>query len=332
MIRKANKRSKEQGIARVQAEPFSRTSISFYKYANIVDPELFRNTLYDEWEALGVLGRVYVAKEGINAQLSVPAHSMETFRAMVDAHKELTGVPFKIGVEEAGISFWKLTIKSKRFILADGLPDNEYDVTDVGTHLTAKEFNDAIEDGAVVVDMRNNYESDIGHFEGAICPDVTTFREELPVVLGELKGKEEEKVLLYCTGGIRCEKASAYLKHHGFKDVNQLHGGIIDYKHQIEREGLESKYKGANFVFDGRAPEQITDDVLGTCYQCKGTANTPTNCTNQACHVLFIQCEPCSNEMNGACSLDCKTLSLKPKEEQRKHARTLQGGYKIVAR
>lgn len=332
MNRLANIYSKEDLIARVQAEPFERTSISFYKYVNIKDPESFRDELYHQWEEIGVLGRIYVAREGINAQLSIPEHKLDAFRANVDSHDALRGVPFKIGVTEEGISFLKLTIKARKFILADGLDYGEYDVENVGTHLSAKEFNDAMDAGAVVVDMRNNYESDIGHFEGAICPNAETFREELPLVLDELKGKEDEKVLLYCTGGIRCEKTSAYLKHHGFKDVNQLHGGIIDYKHQIDREGLESKYKGANYVFDGRAPEMITDDVMGTCYQCKATANTPVNCANQACHVLFIQCGECQEQMNRACSDTCKDISLLPEEEQKRLRKGVKATGRIVAR
>jgi len=164
--------------------------------------------------------------------------------------------------------------------------------------------------------MRNNYESDIGHFDGAIRPDADTFKKELPMVLDALEGKKDEKVLLYCTGGIRCEKTSAYLKHHGFNDVNQLHGGIIDYKHQIDREGLESKYKGVNYVFDGRAHEVVTDDVLGECYQCKQPASTPVNCTNTMCHVLLIQCGDCGEKMKGACSDKCMTIVELPMEEQ----------------
>ncbi len=305
-------------MAQVHAESFSRTSLSFYRYVKIEDAVHFRDELYENWSKLGVLGRIYVSQEGINAQLNVPDYNFDVFRAEVDSHPELKDVAFKIGLNENAPSFWKLAIKAKSFILADGLDANEYDVTNVGNHLSAKEFNDAIDEGAVVVDMRNNYESDIGHFEGAICPDVSTFREELPVVLNELNGKEDQKVLLYCTGGIRCEKASAYLKHHGFNDVNQLHGGIIDYKHQVEQEGLESKYKGMNFVFDGRGSELVTEDILGKCYNCQREANTHVNCANQVCHILLIQCADCSQLLGGACSNACKERSLLPEDEQRK--------------
>lgn len=302
----------------VRQENFKRTTISFYRYVHIEEPEKLRDDLYIAWKKIGVLGRIYVAKEGINAQLNIPEHNMNEFRNSVNSFNEFKDVLFKIGITENGISFWKLTIIVKKFILADGLPHNEYDVTNVGTHLNAKEFNKAINNGALVVDMRNNYESDIGYFEGAIKPDVHTFKEELPLVLETLKGKEKEKVLLYCTGGIRCEKTSAYLKHHGFKDVNQLHGGIIDYKHQIDREGLKSKYIGVNYVFDGRTNESITNDLIGKCYTCKEPSNTYIDCENLACHVLFVQCAACQNKLQKCCSENCVTIKQLPAEEQKK--------------
>jgi UPF0176 protein len=331
-MRQENKLSKEELLGLVEAEMFSRTSISFYRYVIIENPDAFRNTLYKAWSALGVLGRIYVSKEGINAQLNVPTHNLELFRESVDSFGALKDVPFKVGLSEDGLSFWKLVIKNREYILADGLDHGEYDVTNVGAHLSAKEFNDAIDDGAVVVDMRNNYESDIGYFDGAIRPDAVTFKEELPMVLSALKGREEEKVLLYCTGGIRCEKTSAYLKHYGFKDVNQLHGGIIDYKHQIDREGLMSKYKGVNYVFDGRENEVVTDDVLGECYQCKRAANTPVNCTNTMCHVLLIQCADCGEKMLGACSKKCRKIVELPMSEQVKMRKGVKFDGRLVLR
>lgn len=164
--------------------------------------------------------------------------------------------------------------------------------------------------------MRNNYESMIGRFENAITPNAFTFREELPLAKEALRGNEEKKVLLYCTGGIRCEKASAYLKHHGFKNVYQLHGGIIDYKHQIEREGLPSKFKGKNFVFDERLGERITDDVLAQCYQCDTVCDDYTNCANVECNLLFIQCTECKEKFSGCCSTECQAIAALPEAEQ----------------
>jgi UPF0176 protein len=329
MVKNRNILNKEDCLAAVRAEPFSRTSISFYRYVKIADPVAFREKLWDTWSELGVLGRIYLAKEGVNAQLSIPKPKMAEFRASVDSFPEFKDVQFKVGLQEDIISFWKLTIKARKYILADGIKE-AFDVTNVGDHLTAKQFNEAMDEGATVVDMRNAYESEIGRFDGAICPDVETFQEELPVALEALKGKEDERVLLYCTGGIRCEKASAYLKHHGFNDVAQLHGGIIDYKHQVERDGLESKFKGKNFVFDGRMTETVTDDVFGKCLQCKEPANTPVNCKNDACHALFLQCASCNEKLEGTCKEECQRIAGLPIEEQRELRRGLKVGRNVL--
>ena len=276
-----NKLGRTEAMERLQNESFDRITISFYKYVIIENPYEFRDTLYSKWSALSVFGRIYVAKEGINAQMSIPQHNWERFKENLYQIKELKDIPFKIAVEDDGKSFFKLTIKVREKIVADGLSENDYDVTNVGAHLTAKQWNKAIEDGAVVVDMRNHYESEIGRFKGAICPEVETFKEELPVVKDLLKGKESDQVLLYCTGGIRCEKASAYLKNYGFENVSQLHGGIIDYVRQInENDSIENKFVGKNFVFDERRAERISNDIISNCHQCGDPCDQHTNCKN----------------------------------------------------
>ena len=248
-----NKLSKEQCLALLEKETFNRITVSFYRYIILENLPKLRDHLYDNWKELEVLGRIYIAEEGINAQLSVPECNLKDFVKNVNSYSYFKDIPFKIAVEDDGKSFFKLTIKIRNQIVADGLSINDYDVTNVGDHLSAKQWNDAIDHGATIVDMRNHYESEIGKFKGAICPDVETFKEELPLVKDLLKGKETEPILLYCTGGIRCEKTSAYLKHHGFEDVSQLHGGIIDYTRQLnENKDLENKFIGKNFVFDER--------------------------------------------------------------------------------
>lgn len=312
-----NHLGKDEALQGIAEEPFSRRVISFYRYVVISDPAKLRNDLFAEWQGLGVLGRIYLAKEGINAQMSVPEPNFEKFRELLYKRGAFADVPFKVGVEQKNDAFWKLTIKVKKQIVADGLQPKDYDVTNIGTHLSAREFNALLEEPeTVVVDMRNNYESAIGHFDGALCPPAYTFKEELPMVKESLTGKEDKKVLLYCTGGIRCEKASSYLKHHGFQHVYQLHGGIIDYKHQIEREGLPSKFKGKNFVFDERLGERITDDVLATCYQCDSVCDDYTNCANVECNMLFIQCPLCKEKFSGCCSEACQAIASLPEAEQ----------------
>lgn len=314
-----NRIDKRELKKRLMEEPFKRTTLSFYRYVIIENPNDYRDELYKRWDALNVKGRIYVAREGINAQLSVPEHNFQKFRNDVDSDKYLKNVPFKIAVEDNGKSFYKLMLKVRKKIVADGLNDDAFDVTNVGKHLSAKEFNEALEqEGTVVVDMRNHYESEVGRFENAICPDVDTFKEELQWVTEHLKDKKENKLLLYCTGGIRCEKASAYFKHEGFKDVNQLHGGIIDYARQIKQQGLESKFRGKNFVFDERLGERITDDVISVCHQCGAPCDTHTNCANDDCHLLFIQCENCKEKMKGCCTPDCMHIVELPLEEQKK--------------
>lgn len=292
---------------RILEDSTPRTTLSFYRYVIIEDPESFRNLLYKSWEILGVLGRIYIAKEGINAQLSLPTEKLPQFRKQMDEDIRLAQMPLKFAVEDDGKSFFKLAIKVRRKIVADGLDDASFDVTNVGKHLDAKEFNEAMDlPDTIVVDMRNHYESEVGHFERAIMPQADTFREELPLVLEMLKEKKENKILLYCTGGVRCEKASAYLKHHGFEDVNQLHGGIIDYVRQVRQQNLPSRFKGKNFVFDQRLGERVTDDVLSECHQCGCACDTHVNCANPDCHLLFIQCNQCLGKYSGCCTLRCK--------------------------
>ncbi|PIQ77656.1 hypothetical protein COV82_03175 [Candidatus Peregrinibacteria bacterium CG11_big_fil_rev_8_21_14_0_20_46_8] len=309
--------SPEECRRRLAAETFERTTISFYRYVKIEQPAVLRDELYREWSELGVLGRIYLAEEGINAQFSVPTHNLKKFRESLESRGIFRQMPFKIGLEQRE-SFIKLTIKVKKQIVADGLQPDDYDVTNVGKHLEPEEFNKALEEGAVVVDMRNHYESRIGRFEGAVCPDSDTFKDELPIVRDYLKGKEDKKILLYCTGGIRCEKASSYLKHCGFKDVNQLYGGIINYAKEVEEKGLESKFVGKNFVFDNRIAEKITDDVLTECDQCGESCDIYVNCKNAICNLLFIQCEKCGEKMMNCCSEQCKKIALMPIEQQRK--------------
>ncbi len=313
-----NKLSKEQGLKLLEQEDFKRKTVSFYRYVIIDSPADLRDELYESWRDLGVLGRIYLAHEGINAQLSVPEPNWDEFVKAVHENPLFAEMPFKIAVEDDGNSFFKLTIKVRKQIVADGLPIDEYDVTNVGVHMDAKAWNEALEKGATVVDMRNHYESEIGKFKGAICPDVETFQEELPEVKDMLKGKEDKQILLYCTGGIRCEKTSAYLKHHGFQDVNQLHGGIIDYARQLDKdETLNNNFEGKNFVFDERRGERISDDVISSCHQCGEPFDTHVNCKNVNCNLLFLQCDNCKEKYESCCSVECIEIVNLPIEEQK---------------
>ncbi len=314
-----NKLSAKERADMIDQAGENRLTISFYQYHKIGNPHVFRDHLFIQWNELGVLGRIYVSYEGINAQLSVPAPKFEAFKAHLDSISFLEGIRLNIAIEQYDKSFLKLKIKVRDKIVADGLNDETFDVTDIGVHLKAKDFNDIIADeNTVLVDMRNHYESEIGHFEGAITPDVDTFRDSLPIIEDDLKEyKEDKNLVMYCTGGIRCEKASAYFKHRGFKKVYQLEGGIIEYTRQVKAENLENKFKGKNFVFDERRAEKISEDVIAVCHQCGDTCDTHTNCANEGCHLLFIQCSNCSEQMNKCCSTECKDIIALPEDVQK---------------
>lgn len=291
--------------------------MSFYKYARINDPENFRDKLFFTWNYLGVLGRVYIAREGINAQISVPQENFNDFRNILEKIDFLEDVRLNIAIDDDGIPFFKLTIKIRDKIVADGLKDSTFDPSDTGKYLDAEGFNDLTEDpDTLVVDMRNHYESEVGHFENAITPDVDTFRESLQKVEKILRGKEDKPVIMYCTGGIRCEKASAYYKHKGFKNVYQLDGGIIEYVRQVRDKGLKCKFIGKNFVFDERLGERITRDIISVCHQCGKPCDIHTNCRNDACHLLFIQCKDCAEKYEGCCSEECREIICLPEDIQ----------------
>ena len=320
-----NKLSAKERAEIIDLAGEKRLTISFYKYYQIKSPQVFRDDLYVSWEKLNVLGRIYVSCEGINAQLSIPAKAFTAFKEHLDSISFLTGVRLNIAIEQDNKSFLKLKIKVRDKIVADGLNDDTFDVMDIGTHLKAKDFNTLIDqDDTILVDMRNHYESEIGHFDGAITPDVDTFRDSLPIIEEDIKEhKESKNLVMYCTGGIRCEKASAYFKHKGFKNVYQLEGGIIEYVRQTKEEKLENKFKGKNFVFDHRRSERVSEDVISKCHQCGEACDTHENCANEACHLLFIQCESCKAKLDNCCTIACQkvnSLSFEEQKELRKGA------------
>ena len=296
-----------------------RITLSFYKYFKLGNPSLFRDHLFIVWSDLDVLGRIYVAKEGINAQLSVPKENFEKFKISVKEIFPLKDIRLNIALEHFSKSFLKLTIKIRDKIVADGLDDSTFDVTRIGEHLDAKRFNEMLNDkDTICIDMRNHYESEIGFFKGAVKPNVDTFRESLEIIDEELnKNGKDRNYLMYCTGGIRCEKASAYLKHKGIENVFQLEGGIIEYTRQVKEQKLENNFLGKNFVFDERRGERVSDEIVSNCHQCGAPCDTHVNCANESCHLLFIQCDDCKKQMNNCCSEECKEINALPYDEQK---------------
>jgi UPF0176 protein len=316
-------------LERMENGENDRTTVSFYQYARIQNPAFFRDYLFIHWNELGVLGRTYVAREGINAQISVPTVALEAFQEHLYSIAFLDGVRLNAAVDD-GKSFFKLMIKVRDKIVADGLNDTAFDVRDTGVHLDAEGFNSlTAKEDTILIDMRNHYESEVGHFKGAITPDVDTFREEIKLVEDLLQGKEEQNIVMYCTGGIRCEKASAWLKHKGFPKVHQLEGGIIEYTRQVRENGLENRFIGKNFVFDERRAERISADVIAECHQCGTPCDDHTNCLNVACNLLFIQCTSCTEHYQGTCSSKCNSIIQLPEEEQKKLRRGVKDSAKI---
>jgi len=325
-----NRVSQAELKMRLLEEKEHRITISFYQYFHIDNPQTFRDELYKNLNALKVFGRIYVAHEGINAQLSVPDSNYQGLQGYLHSIAPLNGVRLNIAVDDDGKSFWVLKIKVREKIVADGISDPAFDMRNKGKYATAEEFTKLTADpDTIVVDMRNHYEYEVGHFERAIEVPSDTFREQLPMAAEMLKEARGKNIIMYCTGGIRCEKASAYMLHRGFKNVFHLEGGIINYANQVKEKGLEQKFHGKNFVFDNRLGERITEEIIATCHQCSKPADTHVNCANEGCHLLFIQCDDCQNIYDGCCSKECRDVIHLPEEEQKKIRKGIDKGRNV---
>ncbi len=326
-----NRISNEELKAKMLAETKPRVTFSFYKYFNIENPQSFRDLLYVKLAELNVFGRIYIASEGINGQASVPKNEFEQLRETLYAFAvALNNCRLNIAVDDDGKSFWVLRVKVRPKIVADGITDPDFSLENTGRYLDALAYNELSKDeNTIVVDMRNHYEYEVGHFEGALEIPSDTFREQLPMAVSMLEDKKEKNIIMYCTGGIRCEKASAYLLHNGFKNVFHLEGGIIEYVRKAREANLPLKFKGRNFVFDERLGERITEDILSQCHQCGKVCDGHTNCANEGCHLLFIQCADCHALYKGCCNVDCKSELELPEDEARARRAGRQNDTKI---
>jgi UPF0176 protein len=311
-------------------EKESRITVSFYKYVAIEDPIAFRDEFYKNLNALKVFGRIYVAHEGINAQISIPESNFEQFKDFVNTFSFLKNARLNIAVYDDGKSFWVLKVKVRDKIVADGITDPNFNMNKKGKYVDATSFNDLTNDSqTIVVDMRNHYEYEIGHFENAIEVPSDTFREQLPMAVDMLQDKKDKNIIMYCTGGIRCEKASAYMLMNGFKNVYHLEGGIINYANKVKEENLTNKFLGKNFVFDGRLGEKIGNEVISHCHQCGAPCDTHINCANEGCHLLFIQCASCAQKFDGCCSQECQSIHQLPEEVRKEKRKGTKNGIMI---
>ena len=324
-----NRVSRQELKDRIKQDPTPRTTISFYFYFKIEDPQSFRNTLYRQLREFEVHGRIYLAHEGINAQISVPTANLEGFRNFLHSIEPLNGIRLNMAVDE-GKSFYVLDIKVRNKIVADGIHDPSFDMSTKGKYVNAEQFNELTRDPATkIIDMRNHYEFEVGHFENAFEVPSDTFRDQLPMVVDMMKEDKDKTIIMYCTGGIRCEKASAFMLHKGFKNVFHLEGGIINYARQVKEKGLVNKFHGKNFVFDQRLGERITDEIIAHCHQCGKPADTHVNCVNDACHLLFIQCDECRKEYENCCSRVCQDFIHLPKDQQKELRRGIDKGRNV---
>lgn len=313
-----NRVSQKELKERLYQETEPRKTISFYHYFHIDDPKDFRDILYRNLFELKVFGRIYVANEGINAQLSVPESNFEALKNYLYSIEPLNGLRLNIAVDDDGKSFWVLKVKVREKIVADGIEDPAFDMRNKGRYVNAEQFNELTNHpSTIVVDMRNHYEYEVGHFVNAIELPSDTFREQLPMSAEILAEHKDKNIIMYCTGGIRCEKASAYLLHKGFRNVFHLEGGIIHYANTVKKKGIENKFLGKNFVFDDRLGERIGEEVIAKCHQCGQSSDRHTNCSNDGCHLLFIQCANCATQYEGCCSKECQDLLHLPDEERK---------------
>jgi UPF0176 protein len=325
-----NRISQKELKQKLYNESEARITLSFYQYGKIEDPVLFRDELYIHLNKLNVFGRIYVAHEGINAQISVPASAYQDLRNYISSVPFLENARLNIAVDNDGKSFWVLKIKVRNKIVADGIRDQSFDMSQKGKYVNAEEFNALTNDpGTVVVDMRNHYEYEVGHFENAIEIPSDTFREQLPMAVSMLSDKKDNKIIMYCTGGIRCEKASAYMLHNGFKNVYHLEGGIIQYANTVKEHQLPNKFRGKNFVFDDRLGEKIGNEIISHCHQCGQPCDLHTNCKNDGCHLLFIQCEGCKKKYDACCSIECQEIFNMPQEVQKEIRKGRMNGMKV---
>lgn len=325
-----NRISRKELKERIQQDNTPRTTISFYCYFNIAEPEEFRNELYRQLKPLSVYGRIYIAHEGINAQVSVPTENFEAFKTYLYSIEPLNGLRLNIAVDDDGKSFYVLDIKVRKKIVADGLNEGDIDMSRKGKYVNAEQFNQLTTDpNTIVIDMRNHYEFEVGHFENAIEIPSDTFREQLPMAAGMMKENKDKNIIMYCTGGIRCEKASAYMLQQGFNNVFHLEGGIINYSNEVKQQNLPNKFHGKNFVFDQRLGERITDEIIAKCHQCGKPADTHVNCASDACHLLFIQCDECREKFENCCSKECQDFIHLPEEQQKTLRKGIDKGRNI---
>ncbi|CAO3571616.1 unnamed protein product [Mortierella alpina] len=310
-------------------------TLSFYQFRPIADEDLIKIQYYflSDLRAMDVVGRIYISTEGINAQISCPKGRVDEFKRYYSTQWPVFDkIRFNPAMSE-GKAFKKLHVRVKSQLVSDGIDNNSFDLFNEPTYLSPEEWHkelSSLSEPPILIDMRNHYESAIGHFENAIRPDVTTFKENVDAMLDICKGKEDQDIYMYCTGGIRCTRSGALLKSNGFKSVKMLQGGVTAYGRYIQEQRektlaaadpshqVSSIYKGKNFTFDKRLGEPITEEVLATCHICGTDCDTYCNCSNLACNLLMISCPSCLEKHEGTCGASSCVEMVRELNEKQK--------------
>ncbi|HET7656735.1 MAG TPA: rhodanese-related sulfurtransferase [Bacillales bacterium] len=280
----------------------------YYKYVPIEDHETFAREHLDFCKELGLRGRILVAEEGLNGTVSGTVAQTDVYMETLRKDPRFSDIEFKIDPAD-GHAFKKMFVRARDEIVSLKLEEDVNPNKLTGEYLDPKDFYEELQkDDVVVLDARNEYEYRIGHFRGAINPDIESFRELPKWIEENLKDKKDKRVLAYCTGGIRCEKLTGYLKKEGFENVAQLHGGIVTYGKDPEVKGR--LYEGKCYVFDDRRMVPVNrteeDRVIGECFHCGKTEDRYVNCANPECNRQYICCESCETKYKRSCSDECR--------------------------
>lgn len=293
--------------------------IAYYIFTPISNPKEEVEEQRRFLENMGATGRIYISEEGINGQLSCTQETTATYIDWMHARPPFKGVEFKQQSWHEH-AFPRLTVKYRKYLVGR---DREFDFSKTGKHLSPDEWKKMLEseDKPLLLDIRNEYEWKVGRFEGAEAPPCETFRdfEAYAEKLKETFNPKEKQVMMYCTGGIRCEIYSSLLKELGFENVYQLQGGIIKYGQKMGTK----HWQGKLFVFDDRLTVSISDEpspVVGSCHHCKTPIESYYNCANMDCNALYLCCPVCLQEHIGCCQLSCKNAPrVRPYQEQHPH-------------
>lgn len=278
----------------------------YYKYVHIDDPAAYAALHLTFCKALGVKGRILVAEEGINGTISGTLAQTDAYMAAMHMDPRFAGMEFKID-ETEGHVFKKIFVRHRSELVTMALGENIDPNVVTGKYLEPEEFYEALRrEDVIVLDGRNYYEYDLGHFQGAIRPEVKTFKEFPDWIRENLAAYKDRPILTYCTGGIRCEKLSGFLLQEGFSEVYQLHGGIIRYAQDPNVQG--KLFDGKCYVFDERVAVPVNreeDRVVSRCRHCDTPSDRYVNCANLDCDLQFFCCEECDRAHRRSCSAEC---------------------------